>query len=589
MKALSDPDRLLADGLAAIRGQFRVPDGFPPEVAAAAEAAARRVPDRHADWMQVPFVTLDPASSTDLDQAFAIEPAGADLLLHYAIADVAWFVAEGDPLDVEAWSRGTTLYVPDGKAPLYPPVLSQGAASLLPDGPRPAVVFTVRVAPNGGVVLAGVERAVIRSRAKLAYETVRDEQLPPDFADLTARIEAAEARRGAARVDPPEQEVEHDGEGRFVLRFRPRSQAEDRNAALSLATNMAVADALFAAGTGLFRVMAAPDERAERRLRYTARALGLDWAAGMSLAKFEQRLDAGNPAQAAFMLAIRRAGEGASYVPYVPGLVPWHAAMAATYAHATAPLRRLADRYVVQAALAVANGQTVPAQVSEAFARLPKVMAKADARDGQIERAVIDLAEAAVLAGRAGETFAAIVTDLDERGARIPLGFALLAYDRDRRGLGGLGLLLPLALWLAFLPNAPYLVTDFVHLRDETSMPIWFDVALLTSFAWIGLMLGFVSVYLVQTVVRRHAGAAAGWALVLATFGACGVGVYVGRYLRLNTWDLVVRPLGVLGDVGANVDSPRLLGMSLVTAAFLTVAYAMLYTVLEVAVDDRGD
>ena len=173
--------------------------------------------------------------------------------------------------------------------------------------------------------------------------------------------------------------------------------------------------------------------------------------------------------------------------------------------------------------------------------------------------------------------------------AWIPLAFALLAYDRDRRGRSGVGLLLPLALWLAFLPNAPYLVTDFVHLRDETAMPIWFDVALLTSFAWIGLMLGFVSVYLVQTVVRRRAGAAAGWALVLATFGACGVGVYVGRYLRLNTWDLVVRPLGVLGDVGARLDSPRLLGMSLVTAAFLTVAYAMLYTVLEVAVDDRGD
>ncbi len=258
MKALSDPDRLLADGLAAIRAQFRVPTSFPPAVAAAAEAAARRVPGEHADWTQVPFVTLDPASSTDLDQAFAIEAAGTDLLLHYAIADVAWFVGDGDPLDGEAWSRGTTLYLPDGKAPLYPPVLSQGAASLLPDGPRPAVVFTVRVAPDGGVALAGVERAVIRSRAKLAYETVRDDQLPSDFAELAARIETAEARRGAARVDPPEQEVEDDGTGRFVLRFRPRTKAEDRNAALSLATNMAVADALLAAGTGLFRVMPRP-------------------------------------------------------------------------------------------------------------------------------------------------------------------------------------------------------------------------------------------------------------------------------------------------------------------------------------------
>ena len=173
--------------------------------------------------------------------------------------------------------------------------------------------------------------------------------------------------------------------------------------------------------------------------------------------------------------------------------------------------------------------------------------------------------------------------------AWIPLALALVAYDRDRRGRGVRALLLPVALWLAFLPNAPYLVTDFVHLRDETAMPVWFDVALLTSFAWIGLMLGFVSVYLVQAVVRRHAGAAAGWAFVLASFGACGVGVYLGRYLRLNTWDLVVRPLGVLGDVGATLDSPRLLGMSLVMAAFLTVAYAMLYTVLEVAVDARRD
>jgi len=173
--------------------------------------------------------------------------------------------------------------------------------------------------------------------------------------------------------------------------------------------------------------------------------------------------------------------------------------------------------------------------------------------------------------------------------AWIPLAFALLAYDRDRRGRGGLALFAPLLVWLAFLPNAPYLVTDFVHLRDETSMPVWFDVALLASFAWIGLLLGFVSVYLVQGVVRRHAGAATGWAFVIATFGACGIGVYLGRYLRLNTWDLVVRPLGVLGDVAARLDSPQLVGMSLVTAAFLTVAYAMLYSVLQVAVDDRRD
>ena len=121
------------------------------------------------------------------------------------------------------------------------------------------------------------------------------------------------------------------------------------------------------------------------------------------------------------MLAIRRAGMGASYMPYQPGIVPRHAAVAATYAHVTAPLRRLADRYVVRAALAIANGEPVPKAVGEAFARLPAVMARADMLGGQIERAVIDLAEAVMLRNNVGDTFCAVVTDTDDRGARIQL------------------------------------------------------------------------------------------------------------------------------------------------------------------------
>lgn len=420
MKALHDPDRLLAEGLSAIRAQFRIPESFSPEVLAAADVASRRVPSDHADRTEMPFVTLDPASSTDLDQAFAIEQSGADLLLHYAIADVAWFVNDGDPLDREAWIRGATTYLPDGKAPLYPPVISQGAASLLPNGPRPAVIFTTRVVPDGGVKLEGVMRAVIRSRAKLAYRTVTDSELPAGFAELASRIEAAEGQRGAARIDPPQQEVESEN-GHYELCFRPRVLAEDRNAALSLATNLAVANALLAAGTGLFRVMVGPDARAEIRLRHTAKAFGLVWPETMPLEQFERQLSAADARDAAFMLAVRRAGQGASYAPFRPGIVPWHAAVAATYAHATAPLRRLADRYVVRAALAVANGQDVPPEVAAAFERLPTVMAKADSRDGQIERAVIDLAETAVLSGREGEVFQAIVTDVGDSGARIQL------------------------------------------------------------------------------------------------------------------------------------------------------------------------
>ena len=421
MKALRDPDCLLSEGLAALRGQFKVPAAFPPAVDAAAAKAAARTPDQHKDRTATPFVTLDPASSTDLDQAFAIEAAGSDLLLHYAIADVPWFAADGDPIDQEAWLRGETFYLPDGKAGLYPRVLSEGAASLLADGPRPAVVFTTRIAPDGAVKLQGAERALIRSRAKLAYESATDDELPAGFAELARRITDAEMVRGAARVDPPEQEVERSADGHFTLLLRPQSLAEQRNAALSLATNLAVADALYAAKTGLFRVMAGPDARALARLRHTARAFGLNWPDADSLELFEKTLDPASPRSAAFMLAIRRAGNGASYVPYQEGVKPWHAAMAATYCHMTAPLRRLADRYVVRAGLAVANGLPVEPAVADAFTRLGPVMARADARANQVERAVIDLAEAAMLSGREGEIFAAVVTDVDEYGVRMQL------------------------------------------------------------------------------------------------------------------------------------------------------------------------
>jgi len=421
MKALRDPQRILASGLAEIRAQFDVPAGFPPQVEAAAQEAARRAPDQHADRTDRPFVTLDPEGAVDLDQAFAIETAGSDIVLHYAIADVAWFVRDGDALDAEAWARGTTMYLPDGKASLYPKVLSEGAASLLPDGDRPAVVLSVRVAPDGAARLDGVERALVRSRARLAYETVRDEDLPAGFAELAARVALAEDRRGAVRVDPPEQELERDAHGGYALRFRPYAPAETRNAALSLAANIAVAEAMHQAGTGLFRVMAAPDAQAEERLRLTARAFAIDWPANMPLAQFERRLDPAAPRDAAFMLAIRRAGNGASYEPYRAGVLPWHAAIAATYAHCTAPLRRLADRYVLRAVLALAGGQPVPAEVTDAFQRLPRVMARAGSRAGQIERAVIDLAEVATLANFEGETFPAMVTDLRPDGAQIQL------------------------------------------------------------------------------------------------------------------------------------------------------------------------
>jgi exoribonuclease R len=421
MRAIADPSDALGRGLASIRGQFQLPESFPAPVLAAAQEASGRVPAEHVDRTDWPFVTLDPASSTDLDQAFTIEESGSDLLLRYAIADVAWFVEDGGPIDEEAWKRGTTQYLPDGKAGLYPPVLSEGAASLLPGGPRPAIIFTVRVAPDGAARLDAAERAIIRNQAKLAYDSVRSTDLPPGFAELARRIQDAEAKRGAARVNPPAQEIAAIGDGRYDLLFRPPLESEVRNAALSLATNLAIADLLQANRTGLFRVMAEPDDRAVARLRHAAGGLGLRWPAEATLAEFERSLDPADPTQATFMLAIQRSSQGAGYVPFRESETPWHAAVAATYAHATAPLRRLADRYVVRAALALANGRAVPSVVSDAFEKLSPVMARADALGSRIQRAAIDLAESVILQGREGETFAAVVTEVDHRGARIQL------------------------------------------------------------------------------------------------------------------------------------------------------------------------
>jgi exoribonuclease R len=434
MKNLIDREGALPSGLAEIRIQFGVPGTFPTSVLTQAERAAVRPVSGHADWTQRWFATLDPQASTDLDQAFSIERSGADLILHYAIADVTWFVIPWEALDLQAWSRGTTIYMPDGKASLYPSRLSEDAASLLPGVERPSVVFTVRVDPSGKSSLDGAVKAMIRSRAKLAYETVGPADLPVEFVDLSRRIEQAEDFRGAARVDAPEQELVVGADGRFTLAFRPQREAELQNASLSLAANLAIADALLAHRTGLFRVMAQPDERAINRLRHSAKALGLSWPKDMPLEQFVGGLDRTNPRHAAFMTAVRRAGPKASYAAYQPGMVPWHSAMAATYVHATAPLRRLADRYVIEAAVQVANGRAIPEELGVIFQRLPAIMAKAEEKAGQIDCATLNLAEAVVLEDREGSRFNAVVTDLDERGARIQLSDLAVITRVDGKG-----------------------------------------------------------------------------------------------------------------------------------------------------------
>jgi exoribonuclease R len=408
----------------AIRRRYSVPDRFPAAIEEAASEAARRpIGSDRADRRDLPFVTLDPLGSTDLDQAFALGDDGDDLLLWYAIADVGHFVERASPLDVEAWRRGVTVYAPDGRAGLYPDVLAQGAASLLPDGDRPAVLLTVGVAPDGAATMRAAERAVVRSRAQLAYETVGPTDLDERLAEIARRIALAEDGRGASRIEFPEQDIVADdaAPGGMALRTRVRRPIEDQNAALSLAANLAAAATMTAAGVGLFRVMAEPDERAQGTLRRVARNFGIEWPAGATLRDVNRRLDPSNPRHVAFLLAARRAGGGASYAVLDGGRPPWHAAITAPYAHATAPLRRLADRYVLDL-LCELHAQRRPSDGEAAtLARLPDVMERAETVAVKVERESLDLLEAVTLRQRVGEEFEAAVLDVDRERATIQL------------------------------------------------------------------------------------------------------------------------------------------------------------------------
>jgi exoribonuclease R len=415
--------RRLDDGLRLIREQAGIPVAFPDAVTrlAAERVAAGPRPVDRVDLTELDFVTLDPATSTDLDQAFVVGRDGGTVVVHYAIADVAAFVVPGDAIDAEAWRRAVTVYAPDGSTPLYPRVISSGAASLLPDGPRPAVVLEVGVAPDATPTLRRVRRALVRSRAKLAYETTTPDDLPEPVRELARRMQDGERRRGAFRIDTPEQEVVEDAAvpGGIRLRFAARQASEEVNASMSLAVNLAVASAMIGAGTGLFRMMADPTDREVASLRRTAASFGIDWAPDESLRDLVARIDATEPRAAALLMAARRAGGGASYA-YLrtdgSGPAPWHAAMAAPYAHVTAPMRRLADRFVLELVSAQMNGEPVPDFVDEALPRLPQLMDDADGRAARIDRAAIDLAECLMLEPAIGRRFEAVVVETDPSG-----------------------------------------------------------------------------------------------------------------------------------------------------------------------------
>ncbi|WP_417471988.1 RNB domain-containing ribonuclease [Luteimonas mephitis] len=419
-------DPVLERGMADIQRELGLPDGFPADVeqAAATAAANPRLPGE--DRSDIAFVTIDPPDAMDLDQAMFVERHGDGYRVHYAIADVAAFVGAGDPVDLEANRRGETLYGADEKIPLHPKVLSEDAASLLPGQLRPALLWTIEIDAGGEGIAVDVRRALVRSRAKLDYAGVQADidsgKADPMWAVLREIGELRkqrEQRRGGVSLPLPEQEVRVE-DGRWALEFRARHPVEDWNEQISLLTGMGAAHLMVQHLVGLLRTLPEPDPRAIARLHRTARALGIDWPASRGYPDFIRSLDPANPRHVAMMTACTTVLRGAGYVAF-DGAVPehsQHAALAAQYAHVTAPLRRLVDRYAGEVCVALCAGTPVPQWVLDALPGLPATMQESARRAGRYENAVLDLAEAAALAPRVGEAFEGTIVEVESKDPR---------------------------------------------------------------------------------------------------------------------------------------------------------------------------
>jgi exoribonuclease R len=312
----------------ALRHELRLPERFPPAAQAEADRAAA-APASQTDLTGLPFVTIDPPTSMDLDQAMYLERNGRGYRVHYAISDVASHVGPGGPLDAESWARGETIYLPDGKVPLYPPVLSEGAASLLPDQVRAAVVWTIELDADGAMTGVRVERATVSSRAKLDYPSVQAGLGRGSIAEPIALLPELGRLliergldRGAINLPIPAQEVEPTADGtgwRLVL--QGPEPVEDFNAQISLLTGMAAARLMVDGKVGLLRTMPPPPPAALVNLRKAAASLRIPWPDGASPGRVIAAVDAGQPRGAAFLDHAAELMRGAGYTAF-DGAVP---------------------------------------------------------------------------------------------------------------------------------------------------------------------------------------------------------------------------------------------------------------------------
>ncbi|MFB7592528.1 RNB domain-containing ribonuclease [Streptomyces sp. NPDC056169] len=426
----------LLKALQQLRAELKTPTEFPAHVLEAAEDAKTglQLPDK--DATHLPLFTIDPPTSKDLDQAMYLERRpGGGYRVHYAIADVAAFVKAGSALDAEAHDRIETLYFPDLKVPLYPPSISEGPASLLPDQVVPALLWQHDLDADGNVTDSTVSRAKVCSRAKLSYQGVQQDIEAGTAEESVALLreigklrEAVEAARGGVAVNLPDQEVTLAG-GSFRLGYVAALPVEGWNEQISLMTGMAAARIMLESGTGILRTQKEQaDQDVVRRVHDIAQHVGIDWKPGVSYAALVNSLDPADHKHMAFLSEATAMLLKAEYTTFRDHHVPehtLHAAIAAPYTYCTAPLRRLIDRYTGELCVAACTGQAPPNWVLDALYCLPCDMARGKGKVA--DRRAVDLAEAAVLKNRVGEVFGGLVINTDAEDNKPKEGTVYLA------------------------------------------------------------------------------------------------------------------------------------------------------------------
>ncbi len=416
-------------GFHAIRSELAVPTSFPtPVLEAAVEALPASVP--RVDARHLGFIAVDPPGATDLDQAFAAESLGNGFRVFYAIADVGAFLTPGGPIDLEARERGTTLYSPDLRTPLHPPIISENRASLLPGDDRPALLWTIDLDSDGLPTAARLERALIQVREAISYEEAERRIAVGDPAmELLKTIgtlrQQQEVERGGVSLNLPSQEIVEQDDS-YTLSYDQSRPVEGWNAQISLLTGIVAGRAMAEAGFGILRTLPPTRDQDLRKLRRQAKKLGVEWPDDVDYPDMIRHVEPTSPATNAFLLQAARSFRGAGYVSF-NGELPelhQHGAIASIYAHVTAPLRRLVDRFGNELLLAIYADAEPPAWAIEALEELPSEMGRARSRESALERATVDFAEATLLQPHIGSTFDGFVVDLDPKRDRATVQIA---------------------------------------------------------------------------------------------------------------------------------------------------------------------